>query len=104
MTLSECKESHIELFAISPDGTRISSTSFSGVKLWDIETGAELMTISSGHSTYALAFSPDGETIAGGTTIGDGEDDDHITLWQSGPSANAAHSDNGRDSAMAAVK
>jgi WD40 repeat protein len=93
MTLLGHKENHIESLAISPDGTRIVSGSFSSVKLWDTETGAELMTISSGHSTYALAFSPDGKTIAGGTTLGQGEDDRRIVLWETGSPSSYALSD-----------
>jgi len=80
MTLLGHKESHIESLAISPDGTRIASGSFSSVKLWDTETGAELMTISRNHSTHALAFSPDGRTIAAGMS---GKDVYRIVLWQS---------------------
>jgi WD40 repeat protein len=84
MALFGHKESHIESLAISPDGNRIVSGSFSSVRLWDTKTGAELMTISAGHSVHALAFSPDGETIAAGTSD-ERKNTYDIVLWQSGP-------------------
>jgi WD40 repeat protein len=79
MTLLGHKENHIESLAISPDGKRIVSGSFTSTKLWDAETGAELMTISDEYGAMGLAFSPDGNTIAGagGPQRGD------ISLWQS---------------------
>ncbi len=46
-------------------------------KVWDVETGAELMTLPS-NEPLAVAFSPDGRTVAGS----DGND---IILWKSGP-------------------
>jgi WD40 repeat protein len=83
MTLVGHKQHNIESLAISPDGTRIVSASFSSVKLWDAETGAELMTVSAGHSTHALAFSPDGKIIAAGTS--DEGSGYRVILWRSGP-------------------
>jgi len=52
--------------AFSPDGKLVASGSYDyTVKLWDVETGAELMTIDK-HSSLVndVAFSPDGKRIA----------------------------------------
>jgi len=87
MNLFGHKESHIESLAISPDGTRIVSGSFAETKLWDVATGTELMMISADHAVYALAFSPDGKTIAGAG------DDKDIFLWESSPRAVVVGSD-----------
>ena len=67
---------NIEAIALSPDGKRIISGSFISAKVWDANTGAELMTLPS-NEALAVAFSPDGRTIAGS----DGND---IILWESG--------------------
>ncbi|MBN2314758.1 MAG: protein kinase [Sedimentisphaerales bacterium] len=66
---------NIESIALSPDGKRIISGSFISAKVWDANTGAELMTLPS-NEALAVAFSPDGRTIAGS----DGND---IILWES---------------------
>jgi WD40 repeat protein len=78
------KSTHIECLDLSPDGTRIVSGSFATTKLWDAETGSELMTISDEHGALGIAFSPDGKIIAcaGGP---DPRDPYNITLWRSGP-------------------
>jgi len=68
---------NVEAVAVSPDGKRIISGSFLTAKVWDVETGAELMTLPS-NEPLAIAFSPDGKTIAG-------VDDEEIILWKSGP-------------------
>jgi len=99
MKLLGHKESHIESLAISPDGERIVSGSFVTAKLWDTDTGAELMTISPEHSVYALAFSPDGKTIAGGCGPQKGD----ITLWQSGPRLAMGGSDQSGESMQQVV-
>ena len=82
MELLGHKENHIESLAISPDGKRIVSGSFATTKLWDIDMGTELMTISTDYAFYALAFSPDGKTIVAGAHD---ELKERIILWQSGP-------------------
>jgi len=64
----------IDSIAFSLDGKRIVSRSKKTVKLWDAATGAELMTLREPGRTVAL--SPDGKTIAIGTSSG-------ITLLES---------------------
>jgi WD40 repeat protein len=61
--------------AFSPDGKRLVSGSgnFSGggeVKVWDAQTGQELLTIQGGTFGHQVAFTPDGQRLAsnaGGT-------------------------------------
>jgi len=71
-------KTNIEALAISTDGKRIVSGSFTVAKVWDAATGAELMTLPS-NGSYGVAFSPDGKTIA----IGSG--DGNVILCESGP-------------------
>jgi WD40 repeat protein len=52
--------------AVSPDGTRIATSSDDGtVRLWDSATGEERLTLR-GHSylVYGVDFSPDGRLLA----------------------------------------
>ena len=52
--------------SFSPDGTRLASASANGiVKLWDVATGQELLTLK-GHTSYvnSVVFSPDGTRLA----------------------------------------
>lgn len=64
--------------AFSPDGRLFATSSSSGdVKVWDLETLAELQNLRHSMWTRALAFSPDGGTLAVGQ--GDGS----IRLWSS---------------------
>jgi len=78
----------VEAVAVSPDGKRIVSGSFITAKVWDAETGAELMTLPS-NEPLAVAFSPDGKTIAGAG----GPQESDISLWQSGTWDTAGSSD-----------
>ena len=54
--------------SFSPDGATLASGSYdTTIRIWDVETGEELKTLS-GHTDWvnSLAFSPDGKTLASG--------------------------------------
>jgi WD40 repeat protein len=60
--------------AFSPDGKRLASGS-SGFKIWDAETGEELLSSRTTSRINALTFSPDGKRLA--STSNDGT----VTVW-----------------------
>lgn len=63
--------------AWSPDGRRLASVAQEGtLKLWDVESGQELLTLPGG--SFSVAFSPDGWRLAAsqGNTV---------TIWNIGP-------------------
>jgi len=54
--------------AFSPDGSRLVGVSRKDVKVWDMETGREVLTLSGqAQEASAVAFSPEGQWIATGT-------------------------------------
>jgi WD40 repeat protein len=54
--------------AFSPDGKRlVTASGDKTVKVWDAETGQELLTLKGGGG---IAFSPDGHRLASGTGAG----------------------------------
>ncbi len=69
----------IDSVVVSPDGRRIASSGEgSVVKIWEAETGRELVSINGpGSRIMGLAFSPDGRRIAGSGHHGDGE----LMIW-----------------------
>ncbi|HYO67771.1 MAG TPA: pentapeptide repeat-containing protein [Archangium sp.] len=53
----------------SPDGARLATASWAGpVQLWDMESGKPLMVLSDIEHLNQLAFSPDGQRLAGAGT------------------------------------
>jgi WD40 repeat protein len=48
--------------AFNPEGTRVAACDDSMIKVWNVETGAALITLQ--HGAQDLAFSPDGRTLA----------------------------------------
>ena len=63
--------------AFSPDGTKLASASWDGVRLWDIRTGQYFTTLAREpeSSSFSVAFSPDGTKLACGSW------EDRVELW-----------------------
>ena len=56
--------------AFSPDGKRLASSSSgmnSVVKVWDVASGKETLTLGQSLEAYSVAFSPDGNRLASGS-------------------------------------
>jgi formylglycine-generating enzyme required for sulfatase activity/WD40 repeat protein/serine/threonine protein kinase len=68
--------------AFSPDGTSIAAGSQGGViKIWNLKTGTEQASLSHGshvHGAVALAFAPDGRTLA---SLGYWQDKPTLLIW-----------------------
>jgi tetratricopeptide (TPR) repeat protein len=67
--------------AFAPDGRRLATVGFEGVRLWDTSNGQEVFSFrdkpfdpAAGHS---VAFSPDGQRLIAGTVTG-------VKLWEGG--------------------
>ena len=69
--------SEVRAIAFSPDGRRVLTGDQDATRLWDVETGKELLSLAIG--APVMAFSPDGKYIA--TTAGSGTGDGSIRLW-----------------------
>src|SRR5262249_49242047 len=72
--------------AFSPDGRRLAAISRDKVRMWDVETGLEALTLRGAPQRYwdppfnpRLAFSPDGALLAGTNW------DESISLWEAPP-------------------
>lgn len=75
MALLKTLEGHSDTVltvAWSPDGSKIASESFDGVKIWDVESGEVRRTLA-GHSNTS-AWSPDGTKIVSGSS-------DEVKIW-----------------------
>lgn len=72
-------EKQIWSVAFSKDSKRLVSGSYDGtVRLWDLTTNQELAILSSSGSSWGVAFSPDGRTIAASITM---QDKSTVRLW-----------------------
>jgi WD40 repeat protein len=64
-------ENFVPSVAFSPDGKRLASAGDNRVKVTDLETGKELLSLknSRGMSYFSVAYSPDGQTLAGAQSM-----------------------------------
>ena len=63
--------------SFSPDGTRVVSRSWEGVRVWDVVSGESVFNLFRGRSN-SVAYSNDGKYI------GSGNDDGTISIWNAG--------------------
>ncbi len=50
--------------AFSPDGQRLASAGFEAVRVWDVRSGKEILTLGHTGLVYGVAYSPDGRHLA----------------------------------------
>ncbi len=67
--ITDRAQSQVKAVSFSPDGQKFASSGFH-VKIWDIHTLREIMTIRHGEWIFAVAFSTDGQYLAIGDTSG----------------------------------
>ncbi|MHC1765548.1 MAG: protein kinase family protein [Verrucomicrobiia bacterium] len=69
-------------FGFSPDGQRLATVSKDHrMKLWDVETGLELLTIKVPRALNSVAFSPEGRRIVAGS------DTESAIIWEAASSS-----------------
>jgi WD40 repeat protein len=74
----------VSCLGFTRDGRMLASSGIDQrVKLWDVATGREQRTLLPQQCVGAVAFSPDGRTVAVGARLGEGSDDRplSVTLW-----------------------
>jgi RNA polymerase sigma factor (sigma-70 family) len=57
-------DEYVYALAVSPDGKLLASAASSGLRLWDAQTGKELLHLPEADGTLAVAFAPDGKSLA----------------------------------------
>ena len=67
-------EEAVNSIAYSPDGNTIASSSWNGIRLWNVATGRHIAALRA-NAVRSIAYSPDGNTIASGSNNGP------IHLW-----------------------
>jgi WD40 repeat protein len=82
--------------AFSPDGKFLAAGTLLGIKLWDVESGQNVVALSDPPGTvWSVAFSPDGKTVASAGSKGvigprdPREGDPTLRLWEWVPSKKA---------------
>jgi WD40 repeat protein len=74
----------VNAMAFSPDGTTLATGHYDGeVNLWDIKTGARLLSFATDEVIQSLVFSPDGRLIATGGSF----QNSLVRLWSAGSGA-----------------
>lgn len=67
--------------AFSPDGGILASGHYDGnIRIWDMRTGSEILTIPTGAVVESLAFSSDGRLLATGGSF----EDNLVRIWDAG--------------------
>ncbi len=71
-----------ESVAFSPNGKMLASPSGESIRLWNVENGEHLQTLT-GHNgfVFRVAFSPDGQMLASGYFARGNDDGGPIILW-----------------------
>jgi len=75
----DAQQSPLNFFVFSPDGQRLAScASDSTIRFWEVTTGQELLSLWRDEGVFwALAFSPDGGTLATGSSS-----DGRLQVWR----------------------
>lgn len=59
------QKAYVHSLDLSPDGTQIAGATMGSIKIWDVATGTETLSVEwPGQAAQALAFSPDGKRLA----------------------------------------